>query len=528
MNIAKRVKMIGILPFLYMLLFMHTVTWAISAEEFKSRVYTFQTAYPTGYCNNNETWTINGGNVGWQCFGFANEMAYHVWGTYPTTSSSADYLNWGWTITRATVDNPQVEAVQVGDVVRFRSSTENDHSIFITGVTADAVIYSDCNAAGDDVVCHGRVMSKSTLAAKMVQPLANNPALCGWIAHNTYENHLTDRESPIISNVSITELDATGYTVTCTVSDNVGVTRVAFPTFPDADNQWNPVWLDGTISGDTATFRVSISDHGELVNTSYETHIYAYDAEGNHAVYGCESQIIDAEAPVITDVRITEKNKDGYTVTCVVRDNIGVVKVAFPTFPDENNEWNAIWMDGELSGETASFRVNTADHAGFVNTEYQTHIYVYDAAGNYSIYGCDSLVLDTVSPAISQAGVIDIDRDGYTVTAEIVDNIGVENVRVCTWISVGGSLECVENDAELTDNMLVWRVNEDAFGKKHDNWYQTDIFVRDAYGNETKYTGASVSLKKSPWIVFFCLGMIAALAGGAAIIIYRRQVKKRR
>ena len=42
-----------------------------------------------------------------------------------------------------------------------------------------------------------------------------------------------DTTKPTISNVSITNLTSNGYTVSCTVSDNVGVTSVKFPTWTE-------------------------------------------------------------------------------------------------------------------------------------------------------------------------------------------------------------------------------------------------------------------------------------------------------
>ena len=93
-----------------------------------------------------------------------------------------------------------------------------------------------------------------------------------------------DTTKPTISNVKISDITDTGYTVTCTVSDNVGVTKVQFPTWTDANGQDDLKWHNGTISGNTATYRVNISDHNNERGCYYNTHIYAYDAAGNEAV----------------------------------------------------------------------------------------------------------------------------------------------------------------------------------------------------------------------------------------------------
>ena len=96
-----------------------------------------------------------------------------------------------------------------------------------------------------------------------------------------------DMELPVISNVQVTNVTTEGYDVSCTVTDNVGVNRVQFPTWTDANGQddllsdWsiNPK-ASGTRDGDTWTFHVSIADHNNE-RGKYITHIYAYDDAGN-------------------------------------------------------------------------------------------------------------------------------------------------------------------------------------------------------------------------------------------------------
>ena len=89
-----------------------------------------------------------------------------------------------------------------------------------------------------------------------------------------------DIESPSISNVNITNVSLNGYTVSCNVYDNVGVTQVSFPTWTANNGQDDLIWHTGIISGSTAYFNVNISDHNYETGT-YITHIYAYDSAGN-------------------------------------------------------------------------------------------------------------------------------------------------------------------------------------------------------------------------------------------------------
>jgi hypothetical protein len=94
-----------------------------------------------------------------------------------------------------------------------------------------------------------------------------------------------DRSAPVISNVSITNVTAAGYTVSCTVSDNWGISKVAFPSWTEANGQ-DDLASDfmntqtGTQSGNTYTFTVKASQHGNATGV-YVTHIYAVDKGGN-------------------------------------------------------------------------------------------------------------------------------------------------------------------------------------------------------------------------------------------------------
>ncbi len=104
-------------------------------------------------------------------------------------------------------------------------------------------------------------------------------------------NIASDNTPPVISNVKIEKLDATGYTVTCTVTDANGVDRVQFPTWTVLNDQ-DDLFADwgvnqaasGTKNGNTYTYQAHTSAHN-YEGGRYETHIYAYDKYGNHACY---------------------------------------------------------------------------------------------------------------------------------------------------------------------------------------------------------------------------------------------------
>ena len=225
-------------------------------------------------------------------------------------------------------------------------------------------------------------------------------SLSGMIAGNT-EVVLTfnkEKEPPVISDVKITQADKDGYTVQCTVTDNVGVNRVQFPTWTDADGQddiQSEWWTNTAASGhridgtNTWEYRVNASDHGDSEDW-YTTHIYAYDDAGNNASNNEVRVYVDKTPPVIEDVQVKDVTPDGYTVRCKVTDaGKDVAKVCFPTWTDANGQDDlaADWETSDAAKGTAvgegyyEFKVKVADHNN-EHGRYWTRIVAWDSFGN--------------------------------------------------------------------------------------------------------------------------------------------------
>ncbi|MBE5926960.1 MAG: hypothetical protein E7270_08380 [Lachnospiraceae bacterium] len=173
-----------------------------------------------------------------------------------------------------------------------------------------------------------------------------------------------DTSAPIISNVRVTNVTSQGYTVTCTVSDNVGVTSVRFPTWSDQNGQDDIVWHEGTLQGNTATITITPSQHGY---GTIITHIYAYDAAGNSSCFAA-SAVIPAQ---YTPVSVTSYNGHVYAIF------------------DEKLDWNSAKsvcasMGGHLATITSASEtsvINKLINAGNSNAY---HIGLYEVSeGNW-------------------------------------------------------------------------------------------------------------------------------------------------
>lgn len=210
-----------------------------------------------------------------------------------------------------------------------------------------------------------------------------------------------DTENPVISNVQITDVNKDGYTVTCTVTDNVGIDRVEFPTWYEGQRGDEAIWLKGSINGNTASVRVNVSDWNNR-ESNYYTHIYAYDTSDRWSSVAAPSAYIDRTAPQISNVRIEQIDSTGYTVVCEVNDNRDINRVQFPTWTEKNQQddlfenWqNNSLASGERNNNTFSYRVEDKDH-NYERGKYYTDIYAYDSYGNCSDCASEVIYLKNV------------------------------------------------------------------------------------------------------------------------------------
>jgi hypothetical protein len=134
------------------------------------------------------------------------------------------------------------------------------------------------------------------------------------------------KENPVISDVTISNVSADGYTVTCTVTDNWGINKVVFPTWTLLNDQDDLAsnFMDtqkGTKDGDTYTFNVKALDHNNE-GGKYITHIYAIDKGGN-------------QTKIILDVVTVEDKIDDSTSGSVPEDPLEPEEPIEPEEPFE-------------------------------------------------------------------------------------------------------------------------------------------------------------------------------------------------
>ncbi|MBQ3417181.1 MAG: GBS Bsp-like repeat-containing protein [Ruminococcus sp.] len=265
---------------------------------------------------------------------------------------------------------------------------------------------------------------------------------------------------PTVSNVNVSNISSAGYTITCNVSADVGVSRVQFPTWTEKDGQddlasewWTNTKVKGTINGNTVTFRVNTSEHNREVG-KYITHLYAYD------LFGTATKVVvpTVEVPApISNVAVTDIDELGFTITCEVDSAWGPIsKVEFPTWTDANGQDDIVWHQSNYSNGKATCRILTKDHNNTISGRYLTHIYVWDNSGhaaavNQIDYPCLSFdygkaLTNPTEPSPTILG--DADGDGVVT---ILDATAIQkklaSITVPTYIEIAAD---VDDDKSVT------------------------------------------------------------------------------
>jgi ribosomal protein L23 len=324
-------------------------------------------------------------------------------------------------------------------------------------------------------------------------------------------DYTDDEEKPVISDVQYSEVSSAGYTVTCKVTDNSSVKRVAFPTWTVHNGQDDlPAQFmstqQGTKNGDTYTFRVNASAHNNETG-DYVTHIYAEDVAGNVTSLPLSTVQVrdDNQNPVISDVVFSEVSAAGYTVSCTVTDDWGVHSVSFPTWTVHNGQDDlpAQFLKTQLgtrNGNRYTFRVNASAHNNETGA-YVTHIYATDCAGNRVSLPLNTVQVmnDTENPVVSDITVSNISAQGYTVSCKVTDNWGIHKVAFPTWTVNNGQDDLPEDFL----NTQLGQRSGDIFTfyvrtSDHNNElgaYVTHIYAVDCAGNEISVPVDAVNVR---------------------------------
>ena len=229
-----------------------------------------------------------------------------------------------------------------------------------------------------------------------------------------------DHSHPVISNVSVSNITAAGYTVSCRVTDDWGISKVVFPTWTIlndqddlADNFMNT--QKGTKDGDTYTFTVKASDHNNETG-QYMTHIYAVDKGGN--TVKLELSAVDVKDPAPEKIILTGTSsytEDGTFLKNVTSDT--TVQALLTQF--ENEVLEVRDKDGNVITGSAIAGTGAMIHLynGGTIVDSLTVVVLGDVDGNGCVNSTDylrikSTAMGRFTPTDAQYSAADIDQNG--------------------------------------------------------------------------------------------------------------------
>lgn len=242
------------------------------------------------------------------------------------------------------------------------------------------------------------------------------------------ENRIgADDTSPNISDVKISNVNSTSYTVTCKVSDNTGVTSVKFPSWYSSFGTSNAIWYEGKVSNGIATCKIPIVELGNASGV-YVTHIYAYDVVNNQASNSGIKVNIDAKeinerepVDIGTNFYATISNYDDSKVLTVGASNVNVVSrsdtgadtqrwffvrnddTSYTIISKSNNNYLDVFGGNSSSG--TNVQTNEPDNS---NTQ-KWFIYINDDGGYWLRPACSTnCVLDLQNCSLEEGANIQI------------------------------------------------------------------------------------------------------------------------
>ena len=205
----------------------------------------------------------------------------------------------------------------------------------------------------------------------------------------------------------------------------------------------------------------------------------------------------DTQAPVISNIRISEIKMDSYTIVCKVYDNGGVTSVKFPTWPSADDSGEPIWHEGTINGDTASCVIKKSDHGNKTGL-YLTHIYAYDMNGNMTAGRAPGVIIgDTEPPVIENIKITNVTEESYTITCTVKDNNsnGTITVRFPTWPSADDSGEPIWHEGTVNGDTASCTIRISDHGNKTGT-YISHIYAYDAVGNSSAAAAPAVELGK--------------------------------
>ena len=264
----------------------------------------------------------------------------------------------------------------------------------------------------------------------------------------TKDIEIPENQAPVIESAEVTDVNRKSFEIKAHVTDDSKVDRVLAAVWTDKNGQDDLRWY--TLQNDGGLYYLDINMNEHNYETgSVNVHVYAYDDEGKQTKKELLAEIPQNQAPVITNVAISDITNDSYKITCNVSDDLQVTSVKMPTWTENGGQDDIVWHGAEVNNGVATFTVNRKDH-NFEYGNYITHIYAYDAEGltGSEIGGTVTLKEpEDGKPVIKNVYITDANDDGFMITCEVTAKDGIRDVLIPTWTYKSGQDDIIWHKA---------------------------------------------------------------------------------
>lgn len=301
--------------------------------------------------------------------------------------------------------------------------------------------------------------------------------------------NIDDSDSPVVTNVKISESDASSFTVSCNVTDAGTISKVYMSTWYTSDKANTEKWFTATVSETVATCKIPISEF-DGKEGSYTVHVYAYDEAGN---YGFNYIITDFNLPKgCVDYIVNSGNSIHIKGWAFDKDNLeeNLAIHVYIGGPAGLGELHAIAANVERQDVDNVY--NCGAYHGF-NSIISTSktgiqdVYVYAInIGNGDNVFLDSetvnITNDTESPIVSNIVISDVTSTSYVVTCDVSDNYAVNAIKFPSWYSSEQGDNVIWYEGFVKDGVASCTIPYAEISGESGTYY-THVYAYDGAGN---------------------------------------------
>lgn len=190
-----------------------------------------------------------------------------------------------------------------------------------------------------------------------------------------------DTKAPVIKNVKVKDISAEGYTVTCKVSDNVGVKKVEFLAWHDSKSREQAVSFEGTVEDGAAKCFIPIEALGNQ-SGNYLTYVCAYDLAGNAAEAAADPTAIDLTS--LKQYKISNLSSS-FLASIETEDGTGVLTgqedVPSVCIQADTKEANQIWEFQRA--DDGSYAIRLTSNGAYLSATDEVYLSDADQEGNH-------------------------------------------------------------------------------------------------------------------------------------------------